>query len=63
MAIKFYQERAIRFISGFKLKENEILLFKERFKNDKKVISFIEYFQEGNLDAFKEKTKKLNLTK
>lgn len=59
MAIKFYQERAIRFISGFKLKEDEILLFKQYFKNNSRVISFIEYYQEGNLYAFKEKTKKL----
>ena len=46
--------RVKRFISLFKLTKEEILLFKEKFKNDGSVISTIEYYQEGKGDAFKD---------
>ena len=47
--------RINRFISGFLLTEAERNIFKNKFYNRSEVIKTIEYYQEGNLDAFTKK--------
>ena len=41
-----------RFLSLYKLSEDEILLFQKQFRNNVGVLSTISYYQEGNLDAY-----------
>lgn len=57
LALSLPEERLIRFISGFKLKGEEILLFKEIYKNRDNIIKHIEYYQENKKDVFKKKLK------
>ena len=60
------EERVRRFIALFRLTEEEILLFKEKFKNNSKIISAIEYYQENNKEAYEDyyrKVKVLRLNK
>lgn len=45
-------QRVIRFVSGYKLTEEEIELFKEIYKNEKTVLQAISYHQERDLDAY-----------
>lgn len=45
--------RACRFVQGYKLTNEEIELFKEKYKKYSEVIRYIEYYQIGNLDVFK----------
>lgn len=42
-----------RFIQGFKLTDEEIELFKEKFSKNNNVLSYIDYYQLKNKDAFK----------
>lgn len=44
--------RAIRFIQGYKLTNEEINLFKEKFKNFPNILKAIAYYQEGNLNIY-----------
>ena len=53
IAFSLYETRLIRFISTFKLSKEEIELFKEIYKNNFNIISYIEYYQENDMDAFK----------
>lgn len=53
IALSLYETRLIRFISTFKLSKEEIELFKEIYKNNFNIISYIEYYQENDMDAFK----------
>ena len=48
----FGQFRLERFLSLFKLNDEEILLFKKKFINDNKILRMITYFQENDKDAF-----------
>lgn len=56
-----YEERIIRFISLYKLNKLEIDLFKEKYQSNDTIIKFIEYYQEQNLDVFKNKKKILQI--
>ena len=49
--------RVRRFLEGFKLTEDEIKLFLEKFsKNESlQIENVIDYYQRGNLDAFTKK--------
>lgn len=55
MTMNMNRDSLIRFISGFKLKNDELLYFKDKFKMDDNIINFIEYYQENNIDAFTKK--------
>ena len=43
--LKLYPERVMRFIQLFKLYDDEIKIFEEKFRNDAKVINTIKYYQ------------------
>ena len=43
--LKLYPERVKRFIQLFKLYDDEIKIFEEKFRNDAKVINTIKYYQ------------------
>lgn len=58
IALSLHEIRLIRFISTFKLTKEEIELFKEIYKNNINIISYIEYYQENKLDAFTKTLKK-----
>lgn len=45
--------RLLRFIQGYKLNQNEIELFKNKFYNNQIIIKYIAYYQENNKDIFK----------
>ena len=45
--------RVCRFIQCFKLNNEEIELFKEKFFDNTRVIQFIDYYQLNNKEAFK----------
>lgn len=57
LASTFDHIRVKRFLSGFKLNSEEILMFKEIYQSYVDVIRVIEYYQENQLDAFKVKKK------
>ena len=57
--LNLHQERVKRFIAGFKLTEEEIILFKNKFSYSDEVLSFIEYYQEKKYDAFHNRMKRL----
>ena len=42
-----------RFIQGFKLMEEEIIMFKEKFKNEQSVLDTIAYYKENNKEVYK----------
>lgn len=52
-ALNLHDLRVERFISTFKLNSDEIEIFKEKFKNNERVLQYIEYYQLNNSDAFK----------
>lgn len=45
--------RLVRFIEGYKLTDNEINLFKNKFYNNKRILNYISYYQENKEDVFK----------
>lgn len=53
IALGLNELRVCRFIQSFKLSNEEIELFKEKFKNNIRVNQYLEYYQIGNKDAFK----------
>lgn len=44
--------RAERFVSGIKLNNEDIQKFKDKFKNDIRVLNAIAYYQEGDLEVY-----------
>ena len=54
------ENRAIRFISLYKLTESEKKLFQEKFQNYQIVLDYIEYYQNNHKDIFKRKLLKNN---
>ena len=46
LAGKFFNLQ--RFLSGYRLMDDEILLFKEKFFQDKSIVDVISYYQENN---------------
>lgn len=42
-----------RFIQGFKLTEEEIIKFKNKFKNEQSVLDTIAYYKENDKDVYK----------
>ena len=49
--------RVKRFLSTFKLNDEELLLFKNKYRNKKEIINLIAYYQEYNKEIFNEKVK------
>ncbi len=49
---KVIDDRVCRFVQTFKLNNDEIELFKEKYKNDINVLRYISYYQNNNKDAF-----------
>lgn len=52
IALKLNCLRVKRFLSGYKLTDEEIFLFKQKFAEEQSVQKVIEYYQENKLDAF-----------
>lgn len=52
MALQFNDERAFRFVQLFKLNEDEIKLFEEKFSSYLRVLKAIEYYQKGNKKVY-----------
>lgn len=52
IGLNLYPERAVRFVSGIKLSDDEIEMFKEKFKNNDCVIRAINYYQLSDKDAY-----------
>ena len=50
-----YEERVIRFIQTFKLTNEEIYLFQEKFSNNDRVIKAISYYQIGDKTVYMKK--------
>ena len=55
IALNLNELRVCRFIQCFKLNNDEIELFKEKFNKNRSVHDYIEYYQIGNKEAFKHK--------
>ena len=53
IALNLNELRVCRFIQCFKLNDDEIELFKEKFNKNRSVLDYIEYYQIGNKEAFK----------
>lgn len=49
------ENRVLRFLQLFRLSENEIKLFKNKFKNNKRVLDVIDYYQYGIKDVYSKK--------
>ena len=49
--------RVKRFLSTFKLNDEEIVLFKNKYRNKNEIINLIAYYQEYNKEIFNEKVK------
>lgn len=54
-ALSLSNYRINRFISLFRLNEEEIKLFKEKFKNDQSILDTIAYYQENDHNVYKKK--------
>ena len=54
-----FEERVKRFIQLFKLTEEEIEMFKEKYKDSIRIINAIKYYQEGETDIYEKYNKKL----
>ena len=52
LMLNTHEYRVIRFIQGYKLTQNEILLFKNKFANNISILNAISYYQEGDLDVY-----------
>ena len=50
--LDLYPERVMRFIQLFKLYDDEIVLFEDKFKSNSKVIEYIDYYQKGKCDVW-----------
>ena len=53
----YSEERIKRFIQLFKLTEEEIKIFKERYKNSIRIINALKYYQEGEIDVYEKNIK------
>ena len=51
--------RIKRFLEGYKLTEEEIQLFKEKYQNNISILEYIKYYQEKDYKAFEKKYKRL----
>ena len=52
------KDRIQRFLSLYKLSQDEIVIFKDRFVNDSKILKMIRYYQEDDKDAYIKKRRK-----
>lgn len=52
-ALNLYVDNAKKFVSVFKLTEEEILLFEETYKKNPPVLAAIEYYQKNNKEIYK----------
>ena len=50
--IHLYEMQVKRFISGFRLTKEEIIMFKEQFKKNQNILNTIAYYQEGDKEVF-----------
>lgn len=55
MMLNVNEMRVIRFIQFFKLYDDEIKLFEDKFKNYSTIMDAISYYQKGNLDVYSKK--------
>ncbi len=46
------KDRLKRYITTLKLNNNELAIFKEKFKNDQEILTYLAYYQENDKDAF-----------
>lgn len=53
IALNLPEIRLLRFLQGYKLNEQEINLFKEKYNNNKTISNYLSYYQENNIDIFK----------
>ena len=54
--LNLFGEQLERFVSLFKLTNEEIEVFKNKFQMYPQTLKFIAYYQEGDKDAFKRNT-------
>lgn len=54
-----FEERVKRFIQLFKLTEEEIEMFKEKYKDSIRIINAIKYYQEGETDIYAKYNKRI----
>lgn len=52
IGLRLGEHRVKRFLSGYKLNNQELKKFKDKFLNNREVLKVIEYYQENKLDAF-----------
>lgn len=52
IALNLSEIRLKRFIAGYKLTNEELILFKNKFYNNKTILNYIEYYQENNKTVF-----------
>lgn len=50
--LSLYPEKATRFVSGLKLSNDEIELFRKKYKNSTMVNDAIDYFQLGDIEVY-----------
>lgn len=55
MGLNLNELRVKRFLSGFKLTNEEIEIFKNNYKTDVEVLKTIAYYQENNIDVYTKK--------
>lgn len=53
--LNLHSFRAEKFVRDFKLNDDEIEMFKEKYKNDYGVLQYIDYYQLNNKEAFNRK--------
>jgi len=53
IGLNLYPDRAKRFVSGIRLSDDEIEMFKEKYKTSTQVLKTIDYYQLGDKDAYK----------
>lgn len=58
LGLNLHPLRAKRFVSSFKLKSEEIILFKEKYKTEIDVIDAIAYYQEDDKKVYERKYSK-----
>ena len=58
-ALNLYDMQVKRFISQFRLTDDEISLFKQKFHNNIAVLNTIAYYQEGDKEAFNNPYRKI----
>lgn len=53
LGLNLYPERAVRFVSGFRLNDYEIELFKQKYERCNQVLQAINYYQLNDKNAYR----------